>query len=544
MLPIATTDGSDSVSRVWAAWRWLSDPHWITHGVWGPLHFYMIGAVMAVFTDPVLPPILLHVGFGIAAAVVMDAFTRIEFGGRRAALLAALTFAVYPIAVRNSVAVRSEAPFVLLLLAAMRSIASARRDSGGRRHAILAGLCMTLAAMLRYEAWILIPCFALLLWRKRSLAILFGAVAMLHPVIWMIGNAAEFGDPLYSITWANHWEMNLMGRSAVGLRRHLRDAVDFVILTFRGLTPVVGLACIAGAGIALAGRRASAPWLLPPCVLAGAMLASIARGSLVPKLNYTVNLGTLLFPFSAVFYERLRVDALGVGRYAAVCVVVVASVLVCSLGGGFAVLPSFVGISPVPRIEKQDTALLLPAVVLANLQGEDEGLISDFYGWGTTHYVALLTRLHPERIYVAPGARNQKVDLAPLTEFLGRHSGGVIVLKPRSRFAQAIGADAAGTAAVGPLTLRLEAVQTVVVPREATDPSSAAMDAPPSPWLEIFRYSVVSGSGRSSPEAIGSRVSAPGPARERAPTAQPGRTATPRGPRGRALDSSRGGRAG
>ena len=41
-LPFATTDGSNPAARVWIAWKWLDDPNVITHGVWGPLHFYLL----------------------------------------------------------------------------------------------------------------------------------------------------------------------------------------------------------------------------------------------------------------------------------------------------------------------------------------------------------------------------------------------------------------------------------------------------------------------------------------------------------------------
>ncbi len=45
-LPDATTDGGDSVSRVWGSMRWLEDPHLIIHGVWGPLHTYLLAFVL------------------------------------------------------------------------------------------------------------------------------------------------------------------------------------------------------------------------------------------------------------------------------------------------------------------------------------------------------------------------------------------------------------------------------------------------------------------------------------------------------------------
>ncbi|UCG75721.1 MAG: hypothetical protein JSV95_13585, partial [Gemmatimonadota bacterium] len=52
-LPDATTDGGDPVSRVWRTMRWLEDPHLITHGEWGPLHYYLMAPVLWIWPDPV-----------------------------------------------------------------------------------------------------------------------------------------------------------------------------------------------------------------------------------------------------------------------------------------------------------------------------------------------------------------------------------------------------------------------------------------------------------------------------------------------------------
>ena len=75
-LPFATTDGSNPAARVWIAWKWLDDPNVITHGVWGPLHFYLIGAVLALTHDPVVAPIILHVLFGVGSAILFYIFVR------------------------------------------------------------------------------------------------------------------------------------------------------------------------------------------------------------------------------------------------------------------------------------------------------------------------------------------------------------------------------------------------------------------------------------------------------------------------------------
>jgi 4-amino-4-deoxy-L-arabinose transferase-like glycosyltransferase len=227
VLPHATTDGGDAVYRVWIAWRWLDAPQFIPHHGWGPLHFYLIGGVLALFPDPVLPPIILHVMLGVGISLLLYVFTRLEFGSGRAALIVALTSAVYPVAVRNSVSVRSETPCALFVLAAMVFISRARKTDNGRAQAIAAGFFMTLAGMLRYEVWLLIPFFAVLFWRKRPHGLLFLAVAIIHPVIWTIVSLINTGDPFHSMNWAANWEIQAMGRSALEFSERLRSGTVF-----------------------------------------------------------------------------------------------------------------------------------------------------------------------------------------------------------------------------------------------------------------------------------------------------------------------------
>ncbi len=69
--PFATTNSSDPISRTWIAWHWLSNPEIITHGVWGPLHFYLIAFSMAIVRDPIVPPVLLNIIFSAATAILL-----------------------------------------------------------------------------------------------------------------------------------------------------------------------------------------------------------------------------------------------------------------------------------------------------------------------------------------------------------------------------------------------------------------------------------------------------------------------------------------
>ena len=493
VLPFATADGGDAVYRVWIAWSWIVDPTFMPSKFWGPLHFYLIGPVIWLFSDTVVAPVVLHIVFGVVAPLLMYAFTRIEFSNHRTALLVALTFAVYPILVRNSVSVRAEAPFVAFLLGAMVFLSLARRDSGTWHQAFAAGLCLTLAGMLRFEAWMLIPFLALVVWRDRRLAAVFVAAAMIFPTIWMVACTIEYGHPLASMLHSSTFELQSMGRADLGFEDRLKRGSLYMAKLVRGLTAFVALASLAGAIIVLVKRHSSAIWIVPLCGLAALMEFAVLRGSLVPKLNYTVTLGTMLIPLSAAFYESLGINRLRMPRFAAVTTVIVGSVLIfsCEACWERIVHPRLFGLSPIPRIENQDIALQVPDVIVSNLKNRHEGLISDFYGWGATPYVALLTRLPRDQILRDNGVPNRPWEVARISRFLDDYPSGVLLIIRGSRFAKALRLSG-NEAMVNGRSINLEHVASFAWPRAAMQTAKVSEGNNRPQKLEIFRYQVAS----------------------------------------------------
>jgi hypothetical protein len=493
VLPFATADGGDATYRVWIAWSWISNPTFMPSEVWGPLHFYLMGPVIWLFSDTVVAPVMLHVVFGVVAPLLMYAFVRIEFSNLRIALLVALTFAVYPILVRNSVSVRAEAPFVVLLLCAMIFLSLARKATGTWHHALIAGAFLTLAGMLRYEAWMLIPLFALVLWSKWRFATIFVSASMVFPIIWMVACTVEYGHPLHSMMWSSTWELNYMGRSEKGFGELLRQGVGYLLKLASGLTLLIALASVAGALILLVKRHRSAVWILPLCGLALLMEIAILRGSLVPKSVYTVTLGTMLIPLSAAFYEGVGIGRLPNSKFAAITALMVGSVILfsCEACWGRFVHQRLLGVSPIPRIENQEIALQIPDVIESHLNTRDEGFISDFYGWGATPHVALLTRLPSHQILRANAAPNRPADEARISRFLDDYPNGVLLILRESRFAKTL--DFSGNEAlVNGKTMRLEKVASFSWPKHAKQAAKDSGDDESPQKLELFRYQVVS----------------------------------------------------
>lgn len=490
----ATTDGGDHVGRVWYSILWAEDPHLITHGIWGPLHYYLVALVLWLWPDPILAPVSFHFAIGAATPLLIFAFTRTAIAGPRAALLVALTAAIYPVAIRNSLSVRSEVPFVLLLLISMIFVELARREDGSWKHALAAGISLTLAAMLRYEAWMLIPFLSVLLWRKPRLMGVFIACSLIHPVFWMVGNGIHNGDPLYSVHVATRWERERMGGAMLPVGSRVLDALAYPGTILRGMTFPAGAVAVLGAAIALVKREDGRVWLLPVGGLALLLMWSVARGALVPKINYTVTIGTMLLPFAAVIWRRLGVEGWPASRVLALGLAIV-GLMIFSTRWSWMNAVGLAGLTstdPVPTIRNQETALTLPAVINRHMPSEP-ALISDFYGWGAMPYVAFLTRIHPDRVIFVTGAPNRAINLERLSTFLDRYPRGILIALEGSRFSQAIRIRDGISATVGDVPLLLERVHRVRWP-----------PGKPPPHLEIFRYR--RDGGRDLDDALGGRI--------------------------------------
>jgi len=481
VLPFATSDGGDAPSKVWMASEWLSHPQLLTHGVWGPLHTYLIALALWTVPDPVRAPVVMSLMFSVASAVAMYWFLRTEVASRRAALLVGLTYAVYPIAIRNGVSVRSETPFAFFLLLGMIALTRLRARNGSIGLAAAAGLCLTLASMLRYEAWVLIPIFALLVPRTPRLLAVFLVCALLHPILWTIGNWIHSGDPFTGFTAAAQWELESMGRAQLDHRLLFFRAITYPLVVLEGMSLPIGLICVAGAAVALVKRLRCAVWLLP---LAGVLLMwsmGIARGALVPKFNYTEVAGTLLFPFSAVVYQQLRIDWWPARRLVVAALALPLASLVFSCRPCLARLrlDRLAGFPPIPRIANQPAALALAGTLRTEL-GANESLVSDHYGWGATRYVALLTKLPRQRIYLAPGAPNQPIDRDSLAAFLTDHPRGILIAMTGSRFTALLHLEGDTTnVVVKGVGLRLALMHSTIWP--GTKPAT----------VKVFRYSTV-----------------------------------------------------
>jgi len=467
-LPFATLQSADQASRVWSGWDWLDHPHLITEGVWGPLHIYLIGSVLWLWPDPVWAPLILHVVLGAVVPVVVYQLALELFGSQRGALLAGLAFAVYPTGMLVSLAPLSETPFILFLGIALLLVARARRPDRRLRDATLAGVSIGLATMLRYEAWMLLPFLTLLLLDRPKQCLAFLIPGLIHPIVWMLGNANAHGDPLYSIHWASHYHQFVHGGAQlVGLVWGAKRIWLLAEETIRGLTPPLSL--LIGLGVLAYFRRwrSKSIWLLPPLGLALLLAVAAVQGSLSINLRYTVTFGLMLVPFAACSLDALGIETWSRRRFVAAAVALLVAVGVFTIQPLWKVVPGGARLfSPaIPRPIDEGSTREVLALVDRSLVGHHDALVSDFFDWEATYWVALETKLHPKHICLAPPSPDLPLNLVALEGFLQRNPHGVLVSRDGSELAEALNAQLDNTVIVG--TVHMSVKQIGAVRRQA-----------------------------------------------------------------------------
>ncbi len=311
-----TWENGDAPSRIAMAAAWLQNPSIMSAkdcSQFGPLPIYLIAGILALWNDPYVAPRFLSLLFGVATAVPLFLIARDLFG-QRAATLTLLFFALFSLQVRGSAMSLSEVPFGFLLLMCIFFFLRFRRQAR-TSDLVFSALLLSLAALVRYEGWLFIPLMALLAIRSlkpagfqpRHLAewlepaFVFGALAGLCPLVWMVINYVQVGDPLPIVAIADR-DFTRIGQEMTAHRGAVGTLLYCLLFLpgtlFLSLTPLVLFLVVLGFCRCLWRRQALvyAALLLPYVLHFGQTLAL----QVTPQARYLVALGLLLLPFAGM----------------------------------------------------------------------------------------------------------------------------------------------------------------------------------------------------------------------------------------------------
>jgi predicted membrane-bound dolichyl-phosphate-mannose-protein mannosyltransferase len=207
LLPYSQTVHADAISRIINAQTWLANPKYILADVWGPLNQYLFGFSIKFMGGKIFGPKLINILFASFSAYPLYWFTRNIFKTRVGAILVATIYVLTPLVIRNSFQALPAIPFGFFVALSMYYLSVYLTTKPQLLYIVLSGVAINLAGALRYEAWVISFFFGLiLLFNKKYLPFfLFGVVASLFPISWLIGNQIVFDNWFYCFQYSQEW---------------------------------------------------------------------------------------------------------------------------------------------------------------------------------------------------------------------------------------------------------------------------------------------------------------------------------------------------
>lgn len=285
----------EAPGRVVQALEWLNDKNGLPgHGNAGPLHFYMMAAVIALSKDPLNAPRFLNLFFG--SFIIFPFFYLAKnIYGRKTAFLSALILCFYPLHIEESVVTTAESSFAFFLFSCLFFFF--KYKSGEKRAWCLAaaGLLLTAACALRFEGWAYILLLGIFLLKENKLHLaVFLAFSMIYPAFNM-SSGLSAGGKLFSFA----------AGSAEIIRRWYWIPVRERVIGFSGifwdtLSPAVVIFGYSGLLISFLRRR-----YLPMAVifisLLGLLQYKVITGTLrVDEPRLSLHLGLILIPLAVI----------------------------------------------------------------------------------------------------------------------------------------------------------------------------------------------------------------------------------------------------
>lgn len=420
LLPFAQVTDADAVTRTLITLNWMENPEWMDTAIWAPFHFYYNAAILSVWNQPMYAPVLLNIIFSVLMLIPFYQFVKREFNAIGAFYATVFLFFAPPI-FRVSFLGLAEIPFLFFIAVTINLLSKSIRENSFQS-ILLAGGSMTIAAGFRYDAWLLIGILGLtlLLFKEWKKAFLFGFIASIFPVVWMVSNYFATGDALHSIQGNYRYTLELIGvNENISWDAYLRRIWFFPFSVFIALGPPVFYLCFRHWWKSLFKRESNLwIWSLPFWLVLAFYLYNSWNGTLLLHHRFSGTLVLLILPFMALYYQEITVRK---KQW---------SIFFLSFTIGLSFIYNMNGITPLPRLKDQSVVEFSHAV--QQELKKESGLIIDFLGWENSYYIALDAGLRPKQIIFITGEKNAEIPYQDCYQILQNQSEGIIVLKTGS----------------------------------------------------------------------------------------------------------------
>ncbi|MBU9888732.1 MAG: glycosyltransferase family 39 protein, partial [Candidatus Omnitrophica bacterium] len=167
------------------------------------LYKYALASVLYFWRDPLLAPRVFTAFFGILLILPYYGTLKVLFG-RAVAFFSSVVLAFYPSHVVQSGVTVPAAVYYFFLFGCFYYFFSYRAGQKGGWALGAAALLFNIASLLRFESWLFIPVFSLLLWpRGRRAAFFFLMLSVAAPCTTLYFNHISQQDFLYSFNAAS-----------------------------------------------------------------------------------------------------------------------------------------------------------------------------------------------------------------------------------------------------------------------------------------------------------------------------------------------------
>jgi len=420
---IADNDGGDAIARAANIQKWMSHPSFLSPVAhWGPVYFYLAGTLGFLLKDAELAGRLLSLICGIASIYLVYRLARL-LSGQAAATLSAFICALAGLHIGYSTTSSSEMPYLFFLLIGLVGFFE-YQTSDNFRPLVWGAICFSVAAGIRYEAWIFFPLLCLLLvwrpanffraglWRGRrglglALFVLLGGAWL---VSWSGFSWVKWGDPLYAVHLAKTLIQEQSPDSLRPLPYRLSLPMGVLLL---GLSPLP----FAGALYAIVACRRQAlarQFIFLSMAFAVAQYIQFWRGAAVSNARYTLTLFVLATILSGMGISEICFK-LGPGVVTRLKKWVFATMVltqVAILAGGESRVPYNEKLASVSPWLRYPHYLNDAAQSLKSRLKPTDAIIVDSYNWEDNIFVhALGLPLNPDhRVLAGRAADSQKLE--------------------------------------------------------------------------------------------------------------------------------------
>jgi len=440
LLPYSQVIHADAVSRIIQAQEWLANPRYIVAAVWGPLNQYLFGFSIKFLGGKIYGPKIINILFAVFTTYPLYWFTRNVFNTRSGAILVACIYTLTPLVIRNSFQALPAVPFAFFLALSMYYLSAYLKEEK-IVFVMLSALAINLAGALRYEAWIISFLFGVILLLNKHYRsfLIFGGIASLFPLSWILGGYIIHNDWLYSFHYSTEWANQEIPKINEITRVDLVKRILFfpfsIFVVFSPLVFALILYIIPSSLIKKRVTKKQIIWLMPFAILFVLYIYKATTGTLLLQHKYTITLLVLLLPFIALLFVQTKKY---LQRFAFISVVLIIplsyilndfpwkKIFSFSSSLSLAVDDLFVETygetKIVPRLKDENFCFMVEK--MKTICNDGEGIITDFLGWENTYYLSLHSQKTP---FIIPGATHDEININELENYLLNHPSGLIV---------------------------------------------------------------------------------------------------------------------